>query len=280
MRSIFLSIVSCFSMMMVVSSISAEVPPAAELPCFPGAYYRKAVSSADQWTGIGGRITLPTPVMDPDRTSTTTGKFLDNSSIYLGGNVGEAQEIDAGILWEIIREADGTVSPRRKAYRVFWRNASWHNAPAVAEYYYYPGDLIEMSCQTTEAGKLVLQVDLLARAGEEPGAEPVSSFTTTFDAFAFGPDKVQQFKRVNAIDQTGNEGNEVQPTKAKVFNAIWHEVWLYRGEEKVPFTPERFTDMRCPKPDHFQVTSFHTDKGGEKITILGTSIPASGAKTF
>ncbi len=37
---------------------SKEVAPAKDVPCFPGAYYRKAVSSLDVWTGIGGIVKL------------------------------------------------------------------------------------------------------------------------------------------------------------------------------------------------------------------------------
>lgn len=36
----------------VIKNAAGEVVPAASLPCFAGAYYRKAVSSFDSWTGI------------------------------------------------------------------------------------------------------------------------------------------------------------------------------------------------------------------------------------
>jgi hypothetical protein len=35
-----------------------EIPPDVFIPCFPGAYYRKAVSSFDEWTGISGIVIL------------------------------------------------------------------------------------------------------------------------------------------------------------------------------------------------------------------------------
>ncbi len=44
-----------------------EVPPAKSIPCFEGAYYRKAVTSFDVWTGIAGFVKLGTPKFDEDR---------------------------------------------------------------------------------------------------------------------------------------------------------------------------------------------------------------------
>ncbi len=274
---------SCFLILLsfcAVPSFGQEIPPEPFLPCFPGAYYRKAVSSFDAWTGIEGTITLPQMELDPSRVK-PTGRFLDNPSIYMGGRSG-SQEIDAGLSWEVIRETDGSVSAIAKAFRPFWRNDQWHNAPAVPEYYYYPGDTIRMSCRTVEEGKLALTVELLARAGTPASGDilsvtqPISVFSTIFDASSFGPGKTQQFKRVNAIDQSGNEGQPVQPTKAEVTGAVWHEVWLWRGEVRLPFNPARFTDMRCPATDHFVIVSA-TDLsfGAETISIFGEKVPAS-----
>lgn len=263
-----------------VSSFGQEILPEPSLPCFPGAYYRKAVSSFDTWTGIEGTITLPQLELDPSRVK-PTGRFLDNPSIYMGGRSG-SQEIDAGLTWEVIRETNGSVSAVAKAFRPFWRNNQWHNAPAVPDYYYYPGDTVRMSCRTVEEGRLALTVELLARSGTVASEEilevtqPISVFTTVFDTSSFGPGKIQQFKRVNAIDQSGNEGQPVQPTKARVAKAMWHEVSLWRADQRLPFTPMRFTDMRCPLPDHFVIVSA-TDSslGAETISISGEGFPAS-----
>lgn len=257
-----------------------EISPPGSLPCFPGAYYRKAVSSQDVWTGIEGVITLPTPEYDWDRLR-PNGRPIDNASIYMGGNAGGRQEIDAGLLWEIIREPDGSISRVGKAFRPFWRNEQWNNAPALPQYYYYPGDTMRLSCRVTEPGKMVLTVQLLHRPDPEgvtdplpedwSEVEPISTFTAEFQAWAFAPGNVQEFKRVNAIDQSGNEGKPAQPTKAKVLDARWHEVWLWRGEQRLPFTTQRFTDMRCPNPDHILVfPGSKPENGAETISLYGT----------
>lgn len=278
------------------SETAIEIAPPESLPCFPGAYYRKAVSSVDHWTGIEGIVTLPTPNLDPERRK-PTGRFLDNPSIYMGGRSGE-QEIDAGLTWEIVREPDGSVSTVAKAFRPFWRNKGWNSAPAKPEYYYYPGDTVRMRCAVAGPGRLRIEVELVSRAGsgESAGDELTSSslytipyettsvtatataaatpvpgvFSVDFDAPGFGPDALQEFKRVNAIDQSGNEGKDVSPTRAFVEGAVWSEVWLLRGDERLPMIPSRYTDMRCPDPSRVVVAPAGAPgSGGERISIHG-----------
>lgn len=238
--------------MRVVDQIPGEVPPAASYQIFPGAYYRKAVSSFDVWTGIEGVITLPQLITDPDRQRDQGP--LDNASIYMGGN-GSGQEIDAGLTW------DNNVG----GWRPFWRNESWHNAPLDKDLYvWYPGETVRMSVAVAGPGQLRLTI-------VDAGPEPKKAFTTVFRAWGFGPGVRQQFKRVNAIDQVGNEGRPVQPTHARVTRAVWSEVWLLRGDVKVPFTAQRFTDMRAPTAEHFVITTpANGGPGAESIEIYGT----------
>jgi hypothetical protein len=248
-----------------------EVAPAARLDCFPGAIYRKAVSSLDTWTGIEAVITLPTLVTDPQRVDEKTGKPLDNASCYIGGNADPdagSTEIDAGVNWEVIREADGRVSPQRKAFRPFWRNKQWFNAPARPELYFHPGDTVRLSIWTAAQDRLTFRVELLARAGEPPAASPISVHEAEMDAPGFGPGRKQQFKRVSAIDQMRNEGKPAQPTTARVEGAIWSRVSLMRGEERRLMTRERFTDMRCPDTRLVEARATD-DPSGEKIELRG-----------
>ncbi|MGI8905443.1 MAG: hypothetical protein ACR2IE_03010 [Candidatus Sumerlaeaceae bacterium] len=322
MESRRLVVAACLSL---CTAAFAEVPPANTLPCFPGAYYRKAVSSQDMWSGIEGVITLPDFQPDPERVNPDNGKSLDNPSIYLGGRA-ENQEIDAGLSWEVIKEPDGSVSPIRRAFRPFWRNKEWHSGPAKPDFYYYPGDQIRIRLETTEANKLRMSIELLSRgeSGKPKALEPappsdplttataetettgssvagkttntkailatgtvptsssekghgkdfaatspdaLTSLSVNFDAPNFGPGRIQEFKRVNAIDQSGNEGRGVVPTKARVMDATWTEVYLLRRRLRVPMTDNRFTDMRCPDKKHFTVFSF--DNTGERICIRG-----------
>ncbi|HMZ53090.1 MAG TPA: hypothetical protein PK988_12575, partial [Candidatus Sumerlaeota bacterium] len=90
------------------------------------------------------------------------------------------------------------------------------------------------------------------------------------DAASFGPGELQEFKRVNAIDQVGNEGRPVVPTNTVVFDAKWENVVLIRNGQRLPFNGQRFTDMRCPTPSKVAVTAVQNDESGEMITIDGS----------
>jgi hypothetical protein len=254
-----------------------EIPPVDALPCFPGAFYRKAVSSTDKWTGIEGVISLPTPVLDEDRKS-AAGRHMDNPSVYLGGNAGT--EFDAGVTWSRIRRSDGRLTPHCEAFRIFWRYQRWYTGPLEPEYCYYPGDKLRLRCVVIAQGKMLFEVELLERGPNAPlpvdnkprfGSGPLSRYSVEIDARDFKPDRSQQFKRVNAIDQVGREGKEVIPTKAKVLGAVWHEVSLFRGFEKVPMNPGRFTDMRCPALHHVK-TAAAAENGAETISLFGSAV--------
>lgn len=134
-----------------------EVPPGAASPCFPGAYYRKAASSFDAWTGIFGMVKLPEPRVDESRLAADTKQPLDNFSVYMGGRAGE-QEIDAGLNWEFTLDESGKRSARRNAFRPFWRNERWNAAPAQKDFYWYPGDVVQMGVIVAGPGRLRLIV--------------------------------------------------------------------------------------------------------------------------
>jgi hypothetical protein len=248
-------------------STNKEVPPAASVPCFLGSYYRKVVSSFDTWTGITGVVKLGMPAVDMDRLGGPGRQPLDNFSVYMGGNAGR-QEVDAGLTWEFTRDEHGAKSKLRNAWRPFWRAGSWNSAPDDKQYYWYPGDVVTMAVIVAGPGRLRLVI-------ADAGPQPKRVFSTEFDAKGFAPRVLRQFKRVNAIDQVGNEGHPIQPTKAQVVGSLWQETFLLRGAgenaERLPMTPGRFTDMRCPAASIF--TTANTDAqahGGESIDIYGT----------
>src|SRR5690606_9916341 len=146
-----------------ITFFKGEVRPEPSKACFSGAYYRKVVSSKDIWLGLDGKVVLPEIVFDPDRINPAKpAQFLDNPSIYLGGNM-NGQETDIGLTWEVIRDANGNVSADRKAFRPFLRRtgyaatgqqAAYENAPAESQYYWYPGDEVEISIQVLENKKI------------------------------------------------------------------------------------------------------------------------------
>ncbi|WP_199221584.1 hypothetical protein, partial [Desulfonatronum sp. SC1] len=80
---------------------------------------------------------------------------------------------------------------------------------------------------------------------------------------------------VNAIDQFGNEGKNVSPTRTKVLGSAWSYTNLIRLVDMkkfyVPMHRGRLTDMRCPSPDFFNVAASDDDLqlGAEIITIDG-----------
>lgn len=243
---------------------NAEVSPPKSLPCFAGAYYRKTVSSFDVWTGIAGFVKLGTPRVDENRLGAETKQPLDNFSVYMGGNAGGTAEVDAGLTWEFTLDKDGRRSARRNAFRPFWRTKTWNSAPDKPEFYFYPGETIQMAVIAVGTNKL----RLIISDGKS------KTFQTDFDAEGFTLGVPRQFKRVNAIDQVANEGKPVKPTQAQVTGAEWLSTILLRGAgaetKQIPMTPEKFTDMRCPSADNIVVSETDKTKGGEKIDIYGT----------
>jgi hypothetical protein len=240
-----------------------EILPPQSIPCFAGAWYRKAVSSFDEWTGISGTIVLGTPTVDEARLNPKTGQPLDNFSVYMGGNAGGKQEVDAGLTWAFTQDAlTGKLSERRRAWRPFWRTATWSNAPLSENYSWYPGDTVRMEVSLIAPQKLRLTV-------ADAGARPLKNFSVDFNADSFTQEIKRQFKRVNAIDQFGNEGKPVKPTNANVVNAQWLNTYFMRRGKKVPMNKYRFTDMRCSNALHIVVTSLDALHGAEKIDIFG-----------
>ncbi len=249
-----------------------EVRPVTSKPCFEGAYYRKLVSGTDHWIGISGTVVLPHIIFDETRKNPKKPQqYLDNPSIYLGGNV-DGQETDIGLSWEVIKDKQGNISEARVAFRPFLRRTShksgqesvFLNGPATEEYYWYPGEEVFMSLETVEKGLVKF---VIKGAGKY--------YETTFSCAGYALENKGEFKRVNAIDQMGNEGKPVQTTKTKVIGGKWLHTDLLRMEQgnilTVPFHSERYTEMNCPKVNFFSVINSDVDKrkGAEEINING-----------
>lgn len=250
-----------------------EIRPAQRSPCFLGAYYRKAVSSQDNWIGIKGEVVLPQLNFDLNRMNPNKPKqYLDVSSIYLGGNM-DGQETDIGLAWEIIKDEKGLVSEERLAFRPFLRRTGhksgqqsiYVNAPAVKDFYWYPGDKVLLSVEVIEDGLIQFIVEGNGK-----------KYDTTFDCAGYTIKGKGDFKRVNAIDQVGNEGKSAEATKSLVSNARWNYTTLIRLQDgkkiEVPMHNGRFTSMICPDSKFFKVVQTDQDKltGGETISIKGT----------
>ena len=249
-----------------------EVRPEAEKPCFEGAYYRKLVSSTDAWVGIEGTVALPLIKFDESRKNPKKPmQYLDNPSVYLGGNM-DAQETDIGLTWEVVKDEKGNISKDRKAFRPFLRRNSYKSeqkavfeyAPGEESYYFYPGEEVRIS--------LKLIADKALRFSVESKGK---KFERDFICNGFILGRKGEFKRVNAIDQVGNEGKPVQPTNTQILNAIWKETNLFKNVNNktisVPFHSGRYTEMLCPSVSFFKVkhTAKELAKGAETLTISG-----------
>ena len=271
--------------------------------CFPGAIYRKVVSSKDYWIGIEATVTLPEFIPDPERyDSTALSYYLDNSSVYMGGHA--YSESDVGLAWSIgLPNKDATsISKSGVAFRPFWRyitntenctnNNCFRNANVRDfEYYYYPGDTIRMSVYSPKPGNLQLRIELISETTNPDYMNRRADYGLTedfnkvfvsniFPSAGMGEFKAE-FKRVNAIDQVRNEGKPTINTNAQVNNAIWHEVYLYRKIDgvlyKVPLTEERSASMTCPLgskvngafSNTFELSYEGVDRtlGGEIVTL-------------
>ncbi len=248
----------------IAKNAGGEIIPPATLPCFPGAYYRKAVSSFDVWTGIAGFVKLGTPQIDENRLDAENKQPLDNFSVYMGGNAGEKYEVDAGLTWGFSTDKNGKRSEKRDAFRIFWRTKTWIEPALEERLYFFPGETVQMAIYIVAPKKLRLVVS----NGKD------KTFQTDFDAEGFAPNIPRQFKRVNAIDQVRNEGKPVQATKAQVTGAEWLNTVLLRGAgadaKQIPLDKTRFTDMRCPNNSNIVVTPTDAAQGAEKIDIYGT----------
>jgi len=245
-------------------SSDKEIPPAQSAPCFPGAYYRKAVSSFDEWSGITGVVILGYPKVDENRLNDKTGQPLDNFSVYMGGNADGAHEVDAGLTWEFSTDSTGNLSKRRNSWRPFWRVTGWNSAPNRSEFVWRPGDTLQMTVKMAGSQKLRMVITDMHH--------PKKKFQVDFDAPGFTFSVLRQFKRVNAIDQSHNEGKPVQPTHAMVTGAKWLQTNLLRGraEKQLPMNKHRFTDMRCSDASHVKITTTNESTGAEEVDIFGT----------
>lgn len=289
-------------------TIDNEIPPQQSPKCFLGAWYRKVYSSKDAWLGIEGTIRLGEFTPDDNRYGsdgrTFWVRYLDSPSIYMGGQ--SLSESDAGLGWMAGYDSLETAEPlnygsKKICYRPFYRYIysevtdhdgnvnrnnvnSWNvSDPKRFEYYYFPGDLIKMSVYSPVENYLQLRIEVLETTSipkyknlrakyKLTNNQPSIYYSPLF--YSEGHGKLNaEFKRVNSIDQYGNEGSNVKATRALVSEATWESVYLYRKIEdtlhKVVFNSSRQTEMACPNSESFTIkkTDEQQSKGGESISI-------------
>ena len=283
--------------------INGEIFPKDKQGCFAGAWYRKVMSSKDHWLGIEGLIQLGEFIPDEARFNLDGfGRYMDNPSVYMGGN--SLKESDAGLGMNISYLDDDfskelTMSSPKICFRPFWRYIyneaedtfgnvrrrevnSWNiSEPKSVMYYYFPGDILRMKIYSPMPNYLQLRIEVVKPTTNPKYVQirekyhlkdnrPSDFYSPIFHSEGHGLLKAD-FKRVNSIDQYGNEGFVAKPTNAEVSEATWFETFLYRKVDhkivKVPFNTERQVSLICPNEKAIKVTPVDPSMGAEKIQI-------------
>lgn len=270
--------------------IKDEILKPTSYQCFNGAWYYKALSSKDKWLGIDAVITLPLFDPDEDRysfiddnlTNKKIKRYNDTPSVYVG--VCSDFENDVGFGW-FRGKVEGKVLEEKITFRPFWRyifeeNSQEKNIYAGSkldedEYYYFPGDKVRVTVASPRANYLQFRIELIEATSIEKyktirsklKSQPKTFVSLEFIAPGVGI-KPTEVKRVNAIDQYGNEGRPTQMTNAIVHECIWEDVYLYReinGEiVRVKFDDSRYIRMLCPRETAFKI---NYENGKETVII-------------
>lgn len=237
-----------------------------------------------------------------------SGKNLDNPSVYLGGSAWSESDVGLSLSRTLIDVKAQTLSTGNIAYRPFWRyitsenqdvggydvhdgeyavSANGKNCIAnyhwrYTEYYYLPGDKLRMIVYSPEPDKLQLMIEVLEASTLPSSVEmrktygwkdPADFISPIFQSPGHGTGMDAEFKRVNAIDQSGNEGKDTIPTETEVNAIIWHETYLYREINgslwRVPMNENRRGTTSAPEDAYFTVTYEGVDSslGGEVVSI-------------
>ena len=235
-------------------------------------------------------------------------KSQDNPSIYLGGNALTESDVGLSLSLGVINQGAGTISKGSIVFRPFWRyitetdqdvggydvhdglyavSANGNNCYAnyhwkYTEYYYLPGDTLRIIVYSPEPDKLQLQIEVISKSTLESSVEmrkkygwkdPETFISPIFSSPGHGKGTSAEFKRVNAIDQSGNEGGTAIMTETEITNAIWHSTYLYRyidGElYRVPMDESRRATTDAPNKEAFTVESDaeRSAIGGETVSI-------------
>ena len=129
-------------------------------------------------------------------------------------------------------------------------------------------DYLQFRIEVIEPTKIEKYVKLREKYNL-PDNRPSDYYSPIFSSSGHGYKKAE-FKRVNSVDQYGNEGFMAKLTDAQVSTAVWSETYLYREFDgklyKVPFTEQRATSLICPSSDAITVNKIN-EIGGEEITL-------------
>ena len=149
-----------------------------------------------------------------------------------------------------------------QSLNVYYFDDKMHEYLAMPNY-------LQLHIEVVETTKIPKYVELRKKYNL-PGDKPADFFSPIFHSGGQGIEPAE-FKRVNAIDQYGNEGFHAKMTDAKVSKATWSAVYLFRrinGEiVKVPFSLERQISMICPNKEAITVNVLDPTIGSETIEL-------------
>lgn len=235
-------------------------------------------------------------------------KNLDNPSVYLGGNATNESDVGLSFSRALIDVKSNTLSKGCIAFRPFWRyitdvdqdlgaydahggeyavSANGNNCIAnyhwkYTEYYYLPGDKLRIIIYIPEANKMQLQIDVIEKSTLPESVEmrekygwndPADFISPIFSSPGHGSGIDAEYKRVNAIDQSGNEGGTAIKSETLMDSIVWHETYLYREIDgtvyRVPMSEDRRGVTSAPEDDYFTVSydGVESSLGGEVVTI-------------
>ncbi len=230
-----------------------------------GSLYRKLATNFGNYVGIKGVLVLPLPRLDPRRV-TPSGKPLDGFSIYMGGNARGKQEVDAGLMWAHCPEKN----PQAYCWRPFVRTN--HPFPNDTSVYWNTGEAVVMSVRIVHDGVLRLWI----RDANTSVGRPKRNYWRDFRAPLFRSANRIQFKRVNSIDQVGQEGQSVLPTASAMTGAIWRDTYVLMPTSTytifaLPLTRVEHMDVREFRQNvHTSQNAAQAARGGESIDVSGT----------
>lgn len=155
--------------------------------------------------------------------------------------------------------------------------ANWYYGDT--EHYYLPGDKLRMIVYSPKANFLQLQIEVIEKSTLEQSVklrkdngwkDPANFISPLFTSQGHGSINAE-FKRVNALDQSANEGKPAIMTNSNVREAIWESVYLHRKIDdkmyRVPFNNERMDTLAAPDANYFTASEVNDTTGGFSITI-------------
>ncbi|VEU82204.1 hypothetical protein [Acholeplasma hippikon] len=238
-------------------------------------------------------------------------KNLDNPSIYMGGHAWNESDVGLSLsltvlkngsttigsyafrpFWRYITNRDYDIGGYDRANGRYYAvsNASGNNQTKnlfgnwdylFTEYYYLPGDRLRMILYSPKPGYLQLQIQVIEKSTlpysvqirEENGwKDPADFKSPAFSSPEHGSLTTKvEFKRVNAIDQSGNEGKPNIPTTSQVFDMVWHNTYLLRKIDgqmyRVVMNETRANFTNGPADSHFTTSGIDPVTGGETVRI-------------